>query len=362
MTQQKINLTSPKIRIFWKIVWSLYFTLMAHVGFTQNNKDHAKNRHRIVFYNVENLFDTKDDSLKRDEEYLPGGLRGWNYHKLNHKFNHIYKTIAALGEWNPPVMVAMCEVENKSVLEDLIQQTPLHRFHYQIVHEESPDERGIDVALLYRADQFEVVAHQAWQVVFPFQLENKTRDLLYVKGVLQNTDTLHVVVNHWPSRMGGAAASEKYRVYAAKVLREKLDSVMTISPKASMIITGDFNDEPEDKSLTVLTGKEDLTNISHNIFPGTLKHEVEWAVFDQFIVSANLLTNTNSFLVKNKEAQVFNPDWLLEKDEKYAGFKPKRTYVGYRYQAGFSDHLPVYIDVMINQQNPEMRGEDLSDE
>lgn len=345
-----------------KILWSLCFVLIAHVGFTQNGEDHAKNWHRVVFYNVENLFDTEDDSLTMDDEYLPGGMRGWNYSKLNRKLSHIYKTIAALGEWNPPTIVAMCEVENKSLLEALIQQTPLHRFHYQIVHEDSPDERGIDAALLYRADQFEVTEYQAWPVVFPFEPANKTRDLLYVKGVLQKADTLHFIVNHWPSRWGGVAATEKYRLYAAQVLREKTDSIMKIDPMAHVMITGDFNDEPEDKSLMVLTDEKEhsLINISRQIFPGTLKHQVEWSTFDQFIVSANLLENTNSFFVNNKETKVFNPDWLLEKDEKYAGFKPKRTYVGYRYQAGFSDHLPVYVDIIINQPNSDMRNRHLS--
>lgn len=356
MTLQPMALSAKKPGAFCQLLLIFCLTLVAHAGFTQSSEEDAKKRHRIVFYNVENLFDTSDDSLKRDEEYLPGGLRGWNYDKLHRKYQHIYKTIAALGEWNPPVMVAMCEVENRRVLEGLIQQTPLHRLHYQIVHAESPDERGIDVALLYRADEFEVVAHQAWPVVFPFEPENKTRDLLYVKGILGNTDTLHVVVNHWPSRLGGAAASEKYRMFAAQVLREKIDSIMILHPQAHVVLTGDFNDTPEDKSLAVLTDKKDLVNISHPIVPGTLKHEVEWATFDQFMVSAGLLTGTSALLLKHKEAQVFIPEWLLEKDEQYAGFKPKRTYAGYRYQAGFSDHLPVYIDIMINQQHPGKRG------
>lgn len=337
-----------------------FLLIISGVGLAQNPSFPEKEvlQSRIVFYNVENLFDTEDDTLKQDEEFLPGGMRGWNWYRLNNKLNKLYKTIVAVGGWDPPVLVGMAEVENRRVLERLIAQTPLHRFHYQLVHEESPDERGIDVAILYRADRFELLESQAWPVVFPFDPDNKTRDLLYAKGVLQGGDTLHVVVNHWPSRFGGVAASEIYRLAASRMLAEKMDSLLSVQPRANIIITGDFNDEPQDKSmlhLTQHTGSR-LVNISTAMEPGTLKYEASWAIFDQFLVSENLLQDTGVLSVKDKTAKAFSTSWLLETDEKFLGLKPKRTYAGYQYHDGFSDHLPVYLDIIINKENAKKRG------
>ncbi len=327
-----------------------YFLLYPSGTLAQTHEPKAVPSYRMAFYNVENLFDTKDDTLKRDEEYLPGGLRGWNDYKLNQKIVRLYKTIAALGEWQPLTLLALAEVENRQVLEQLIDNTPLQRFQYQIVHEESPDERGVDVAVLYRPDQFEVLDYCSWPVYFPFEPENKTRDLLYVKGILQEKDTFHLIVNHWPSRWGGAAASEKYRMQAARTVSRKIDSLMNRQAGAHVVLTGDFNDEPEDKSLQWLTNRKTngLVNISASIVPGTIKHEAAWAVFDQFIVSDHLLQKDHAFIIQDQTAKVFHPDWLLEKDEKYAGFRLNRTYLGFRYHGGFSDHLPVYIDLIEN--------------
>lgn len=320
-----------------------YGLLLPWAGLSQPD---TSTRYRLAFYNVENLFDTEDDSLTQDEEYVWGGTRGWNYDKLSRKYRHIYKTLLALGEWNPPTIVGLVEVENRNVLENLISQTPLHRLQYAVVHYESPDERGIDAALLYRADQLEVVYSAAWPVVFPFDTANKTRDILYVKGILQQHDTLHLMVNHWPSRRGGSA----YRTYAAQVVRQKVDSILQQNPLANIILTGDFNDEPHDESLTHLVNSSDssLINISRYL-EGTLKYQAVWSVFDQFVVSSNILRPDNTIFAPDRAAYAFRADWLLEKDEKYGGFKPKRTYVGYRYQEGFSDHLPVYLDIKINR-------------
>ncbi len=319
--------------------------MISHVGFAQ--LPHTDN-YRIAFYNVENLFDTENDSLINDEEYVFGSMRGWNYDKLTRKYQHIYKAIAALGEWNPPAMVGLAEVENRQVLEALIRQTPLHRFQYAVVHHDSPDERGIDVALLYRPDQFKVICSEALPIVFPFDPENKTRDILYVKGILSQYDTLHVLINHWPSRRAGGT----YRIYAAQVARSKVEAILAMSPEANIILTGDFNDGPQDQSLLVLANDSDssLVNISRNQ-EATIKYQAAWTVFDQFIVSGNLLKPDHPIFVADRVAHTFEADWLLEKDEKYAGFKPKRTYVGYRYHAGFSDHLPVYIDIRHNQSS-----------
>jgi len=315
---------------------------------------------RIMFYNAENLFDTYDDINKRDEEFLPGGEKHWTNYRYKQKLNNIYKVITAVGEWDPPEIVGLCEIENRNVLEDLVTKTPLSKFKYKIVHRESPDERGIDVALLYIEDRFRVLRSDFIQVVFPFDKSLKTREILYVKGIFY-TDTLHLFVNHWPSRSGGQYESERKRLTAAALLNQKIDSVFSVDPLAYIIVMGDFNDEPEDKSLISLA---ELTYKQENVFDKKLynlcyylkqeqktasyKYRGTWEMFDQFIVSGSLLNKQSSIYTTENDVYVFMQDFLLEKDEGNFGFKPFRTYSGYRYINGYSDHLPVYLDLRRN--------------
>ncbi len=171
--------------------------------FTVTNVTCQESHFRVMFYNVENLFDTKDDSLTSDEEFLPDGDRHWNTNKFYKKLNNIYKVILGVGEWNPPAIVALCEIENRFVLNQLVYQTPLKKFDYKVVHFESPDRRGIDVAMLYRKELFHVDTAFPIQINFPFDENSKTRDILYVKGSFDKKDTIHFFINHWPSRYGG---------------------------------------------------------------------------------------------------------------------------------------------------------------
>lgn len=308
---------------------------------------------RFMFYNVENLFDIYDDSLKADNDFLPGGLMRWNMTRYNKKINSLYKTIVAAGEWDPPAIVSFCEVENRKVLEDLVYGTYLLKFNYRIVHEESPDPRGIDVCLIYRKDLIDIITYKYW-IPSDIKMENFTsRSILYVKLEI-GSDTVHLVVNHWPSRRGGVLAGEDLRIEIAEMVREKTDSIMESSSRGTKIIVlGDFNCTPDDqemKSLIAHSGTMPLINLSENLAVdglGTYRYMGTWEMIDQVIVSGKLLTCDRGLYTEAKMLMVFKPDFLLRKDPKYPGFSPLSTYRGFRYQGGYSDHLPVLLDLMV---------------
>ena len=318
-------------------------------------------RHRVMFYNVENLFDPFDDSLTRDEEFTPMGQRYWTWRKMETKINGIYKVIMAVGEADPPVLVGMCEVENGFVLHKLVNDTPLGKFEYRVVHRESPDRRGIDVALLYRPDRFQVQEKEFVPVVFPDDSARKTREILYVRGILA-TDTLHVFVNHWPSKYGGELESEGGRFAAALTLKRKVDSIKVFYPDARILIMGDMNDEPESQPVAEGLGAclrevpdcpSGLINIAAILKDrgfGSYKYQGVWGIIDQLIVSQSLLDGKHKLYTTTLKAKVFESDQLLEPDERYSGKRPFRTFIGFRYHGGFSDHLPVYIDLLENEE------------
>jgi len=307
---------------------------------------------RLMFYNVENLFDINNDTLKDDDDFLPGGLMRWNFARYRKKINSLYKTIVAAGEWNPPAVVAFCEVENRKVLEDLIYGTYLSKYNYRIIHEESPDQRGIDVCLIFRKDCAGLLDYRYW---IPSGINSEdftSRSILYTKLVI-STDTVHLIVNHWPSRRGGVLAGEGLRIKIAAMIREKADSILKRSPTgARIIILGDFNSTPDDREMKSLVAPSDsgifLVNLSENLSAegiGTYRYMGTWEMIDQVIVSDRLLTCNKGLYTDAKMLSVFRPDFLLKKDPKYPGYSPLSTYRGYRYQGGFSDHLPVLIDL-----------------
>ncbi len=325
----------------------------------QNNDELAlKERYlRLMFYNVENLFDTFDDSLTNDNEFLPDQGKYWNYNRYQEKLNHISSTIVAIGGWNPPDIIGLCEIENRKVLEDLCKKTGLVNMNYSIIHKESNDSRGIDVALLYRKQSFKPLGYKAIRVIFDFSLGSTTRDILYVYGLTNNKDTLHVFVNHWPSRWGGQLDSERNRMEAARTLRNEVDSIFDENPNSKIIIMGDLNDYPNNRSLTeVLKANRSFDNINNNELYnlsafieqtsdiGSLKHEGVWGILDQIIVSGALLNAKNGLSTKKENAFIFNADFLLIDDENFTGKINFRTYNGYKYLGGYSDHLPVFID------------------
>ena len=306
------------------------------------------NQARIAFYNLENLFDIYDDSLTNDDEFTFNGSKKWNKYRYEKKLLNIYKVIINMGDWEPPAIVGLCEVENYWVLHDLINKTPLGKFDYKIIHKESPDDRGIDAALLYLEDKFRPFHYNLFKLDFP------TREILYIKGHLFSTDTIHLFVNHWPSRWGGKMVTEQKRIAAASLLKNKTDSVLQTNPDANIILMGDFNDEPKDKSISEILNATFLSDYDDGNFINLMEKAYragkgtitvsqpffQWFIFDQLIVSKSLIKGA-SLSIENDAAHIFNPSWLLDKENK----RPFRTFRGPVYLGGYSDHLPVYLDI-----------------
>ncbi|MCK5839577.1 MAG: endonuclease, partial [Bacteroidales bacterium] len=319
----------------------------------------SSERFRIVFYNLENLFDTKNDSAIRDDEFTPDGIRAWNNFKFQKKIINTYKTIIAIGEFDPPAVIGVCEIENRVVLQQLTLGTPLKKFNYKIIHRDSPDRRGIDVALLFRPSRFQPLFIKTIPINYPFDTLSRTRDILYVKGVALNSDTLHLFINHWASRYGGYMPTKRKREYIARQLRSATDSILNKNSQALIVVTGDFNDEPWDESLRILTkqtqfnskdGNRGLINLLEKKVryknSGTIKWREYWQLFDQFLISFPLLNPNNKIFTRHDLTRIFDAEFLLEEDNRYFGQKPFRTYGGYRYQGGFSDHLPIFLDLI----------------
>lgn len=293
-------------------------------------------RWRVAFWNVENFFDTSDDTLKADDSFTPQGDNHWTYKRYSDKRDKIYKTVAAMG-W--PDVMGMAEVENDWVLKDLCSYTPLRNFKYGFVHSDSPDERGIDCALIYRKDRFKVL--EAKPIDVSDSAESFfTRDILMVGGVLMDKsehDTCFLFVNHWPSKLGGAVA-DQHRLAIAKKLMGVMDSVQKAHKEALVLVMGDFNASVEEESIRKGLGfEEGSTNPLgfHNLMfqipkgKGSYKYHDTWTCIDQMIANRNL------------RVEIFLRGYMLIPDPKYLGMKLNRTYIGLRYQGGYSDHLPL---------------------
>ncbi len=326
-----------------------------------NREPRGENELRIIFYNVENLFDTIDDPIKNDNDYLPQGNYRWGSYRYSQKLKALYKVIAATGGWEPPDIIGVCEIENRLVLEDLIKKTPLRNFNYNIIHQESPDMRGIDVGLLYREDKFRRLEEEFLLVAFDDDPSFKTRDIIYAKGIVFESDTLHLFVNHWPSRWGGEALSAPKRIRAAEVVRAKVDAILSENSSANIIVMGDFNDYPDNRSvLEILRAKgkaneiqqDDLFNLMYEKYlrnEGTHKYQGHWGCLDQFIINPVMLQSDAPVQIKNNKAFIFREDFMLQEDARHMGDKPFRTFVGFKYTGGYSDHLPIIVDIIKKQ-------------
>lgn len=320
-----------------------------------------KQSFKIMCYNVENYFDCVDDSLTDDSEYLPAGIRGWNTTKYLKKQANIAKVITAIGGWNAPALVGLCEIESEKCLVDLTRYSGLHNLKYKFIHHESPDARGVDVALLYQPKQFKPIHDESIRIKFPFAPESKTRDILFATGIIPTGDTLHVFVCHFPSRLGGELESEDKRLFVAKAVRTKVDSIYTVNKHPNIVIMGDFNDFPTNVSLMKvlkampltdsisLQGLYNLMYKMHVEGKGSNKYQGEWGALDQMIVSGNLLSPANSIFTIQSDAHCFDADFLLENDKIFLGKQPFRTYIGMKYQDGYSDHLPVYANFWLSR-------------
>lgn len=295
----------------------------------------------FVELNCENLFDCRHDSLKNDTEFLPDGSYYWTRTRYWRKLNRVGQTIIACGvkgqSWQLPDMVALCEVENDSVLHDLTRRSLLRNAQYDYVMTCSPDERGIDVALVYSPFSFRLIRSHSVRVE-PIKDMRPTRDILYASGVIASGDTLHVIVAHLPSRRGGERHSRPFRMAAADRVAAVVDSIYNVSKDAKIIIAGDFNDYANSASVRMLCGKR-LKDISaeatgRNGAKGTYRYQGEWGSLDHILVSESLARNVVDYYINDAP-------FLVEPDEKYGGVKPRRNYLGPRYQNGFSDHLPL---------------------
>ncbi|MDR2425531.1 MAG: endonuclease [Prevotellaceae bacterium] len=300
---------------------------------------------KVMFYNVENFFDTVDDPSTNDNSFLPNGENHWTKARFVKKRNNLCKVIAAAGEDRMPDIIGLCEVENKYVLRQLTEETPLAKFDYAIVHYDSPDPRGIDVALLYRKSSFRVVSSS------PHGIGRATRDILHVKGIASGKDTIHFFVNHWTSKWSGAA-SEKGRTAAAKVLKNLVDSIFKTNIRANICLMGDFNDYPDSKPMKILDAKTEnsgigyLYNLAVPLYKkreGTIRYRNRWEMIDQFLVSGNLMFDKAQLRCSSDDMQIFKPDFLME-ESSGKGVSLKRTYRGIVYVGGFSDHFPILLN------------------
>ncbi len=314
----------------------------------------------IAFYNVENLFDTIDSPDTNDKEFLPDSKLKWNTEKVNQKIKNISRVLMSIDSLNPLAFIGLCEVENKSILTDLSDYLIKEygkNHSYVSIHKESPDFRGIDVALLYKEELFKVIETEFIKIRFPFDTTKTTRDILYVYGILNNKETLHLFVNHWTSRWGGQEVTEPKRIYLAKLIKERTKQILKKDQNAKIIIMGDLNDNPTDKSLTEFLGGQnpeqykDSTSLYNLSLPKFIKGEgtlfwKSWDLFDQFIVSGNMIKNNSKVKVVGNTHHIFKKDWMLFKDNK-GNMRPSRTASGGRYYEGYSDHLPVWLTLQL---------------
>ena len=320
--------------------------------FLKKKKD--TNLHTIAFYNLENLFDTIDDPETLDDDFTPDGPKKWTEKRYKKKLSKLAKTISGIGKettQKPPALVGIAEVENEMVVQDLIGTGELSKIDYKYVHYDSPDERGIDTALLYHKDYFEVLFSEpiAVMVYGPNGERDTTRDILYVHGKL-NGEEVHVFVNHWPSKRDGDVETDYKRVEAAQTVKKTMEKIEMEHRNPNYIIMGDFNDDPDALSIQTLMQDTNLYNPMQKLNSperGSSNYRRSWSLFDQIIVSHNFFNyekGTHSFA----HANIFDDHLLTEWKGKYKG-APYRTYVGRKYIGGYSDHFPVYIQLKLNK-------------
>lgn len=317
--------------------------------------------YKIVFYNLENFFDTVNDPEVLDDEFTPEGPKKWTqdkYDKKLHNMERVFFDIAAINK-DYPVVIGVSEVENRNVLEDIVAAPKLAPANYRIVHHDSPEARGVDVAFFYRADVFKLEGEKAIRTIIPSLPNFKTRDILTMWGKIDGEDFLFMV-GHWSSRLGGKEASEYKRIAVGEQMRSIADSVKQIRPDVKVVLMGDFNDDPTDPSITQgLGAKLKVKELQKGDYYapyasmlkagyGTLAYGDAWNIFDNIVVTENLVNDTTDKLKIQKApgskfyGNIFKRHYMVQKEGQYKGY-PLRTYVGNNFQGGYSDHFPVYI-------------------
>lgn len=350
--------------IIW-LVFVLAVLSVARVQAQQQKKTYELGL--IGFYNLENLFDTIDDPAIDDAEFLPKGSYAWGAVKYHNKLKNLSEAISKIGTdeirgigIHCPDILGVSEIENRRVLEDLVSQPALKDYGFGIVHYDGPDARGVDVGLLYKKDRFKVLSSKSYRLHDPEKPDFKTRDQLLVSGIYMG-DTLHIIVNHWPSRWGGEKRSSPRREHAASLTRSIVDSLLSADSLAKVIVMGDLNDDPYNKSVVQVMNApmEDdyaklrpgqMFNASYGLYKrgvGTLCYRGKWNLFDQMLITQGLVGKDRSSL-KFYGFRIFNSPELLQKSGNYAGY-PLRTHAGGVYLNGYSDHFPVFM-VMIKEK------------
>lgn len=330
-------MTSPLPYLFLQNIRTIVLLVFFLCGIP-SHPIQAQDTLRMGFWNVENLFDTQHDTLKEDIAFTPSGDNHWTKRRYTDKCNKIYKVIAAM-QW--PALLGLAEVENDHVLRDLCLATPLRKMHYQFVHFDSPDRRGVDCALLYRSDLLQIIDS------YPINVSDSTkafftRDILFVScRHTASDDTCYIFVNHWPSKRG-AGIAEQRRIEIAHILLSAMDSLQKAHPTSLIMAMGDFNSSPIeeaiDKGLQFYGHKTNPYGF-HNLMrqiplgTGSYKYQDTWSCIDQIIANREL------------KVSIFSPDFMLLNDNKYLGKKPFRTYTAMKYWGGYSDHLPIFISL-----------------
>lgn len=343
-----------------------FAAMMLCVFFLSNAQVLEKNKNYYVsaigFWNVENLYDTINDPIKNDEEFLPEGTNAWTGPRYWEKINHLAKVISEMAVDATPdglAILGLCEIENKNVLQDLVRDPQLKSRNYQYVLIEGPDARGVDPALIYNPNYFKVLKTVTYRITLPTDSAHKTRDELVVSGSFGG-EPLAVIVNHWPSRRGGELASRPNRIATAKMARHIADSITKFNPATKVVIMGDLNDDPDNESVKkYLKTANDVHKAHegeyfnpmeslHKQGIGTLAWQDSWNLFDQTILShAFLPTGYKTF--QYYKAFVFNKPYLKSDFGNFKGY-PFRTYSGGAYTAGYSDHFPVYM-IIVKERN-----------
>jgi len=308
---------------------------------------------RIMFYNVENAFWPDDDPLREDDDFTLEGDRHWSKTRLREKLYHLTRVILAAGEGKVPMLVGLAEVEGDSVMHFWTHHTPLRRTGMRYVVTDGPDVRGIQTALLYHPSSFRLLQHEAFDVAMP-EGERPTRQILHATGRLVNQDSLDVLVCHLPSRLGGAKQTQEKRDAARTTLLHIADSIATARQSPHIIIMGDMNENPQQH---ILTSESSFVNLMYPLYQemlrspgasGTHKYQGQWSLIDHFIVHPALMQSHSSLIIPQAPV-VFSLPFMLTDDITHQGQRPLRSYYGYRYEGGYSDHLPIIIDLHIVQ-------------
>lgn len=321
----------------------------------------AQKPYKVVFYNFENLFDTLRDPDIHDEEFQPDGLKKWNSAKYNKKIGNLERVLfdIAAEDKDYPAVIGVSEIENRNVMEDVIAQPKLAPANYRVVHFDSPDARGVDVGFYYRPDVFKLEGSAAIPFRMPGMPNFRTRDFVTMWGTIED-EPFFFLVSHWPSRLGGKEASAPKRMAAARQVRAIVDSVQRANPATKVVVMGDLNDDATDDSVVEGLGAKGRTrdvqpgDMFNPFIPmlkagyGTLAYRDEWNLFDNIVVSDNLVTAPEGELKIQRAGDskfyggIFRRPYMIQKEGQYKGY-PLRTFVGNNFQGGFSDHFPVYI-------------------